>query len=494
MRYTHAHPVIWIPSAIVLAAVAGAAAGVSGPLPLVAIAGVATLAAIFRYPKLSALVLLALTPFYDLVVVKIGPADIRLLEVGWAVVVLALLARAAVGKTDGLRPLPVWALGLAAAIVLWEAGTTLYSLLPVRSVIETMQTGYLLLVGLLVASVVSSLDVSERAAAIKGAAYSFMVAWSISVAFFLFSPRAVPRIIVSSAGMEVLQGEPKVQAAGAAGILLQRFNLLTIGNVESAVAFIAVLAIAVAVLLDKRAREHRGFAVVVAGMAAVGLVLTYSRAGWVVALIVIWLLGARLGIKRLAAVTAAMFGVVLLAMTHPAVAARAQELTNVREGSFAVHIRMWVTAIYMTTVHPFVGWGPGTFKEYAPLLGIGTEWWPWLSPQDAHNFVLQAAAETGIAGAVLILGFVAAVLAVSLAGALRTRSIVAFGLFTAAFGVILMDLTQNAFRTELTWVVLGLALVPWLDALAAKKTAQAVAEPALATAPRIRNTAEPSGA
>jgi O-antigen ligase len=136
------------------------------------------------------------------------------------------------------------------------------------------------------------------------------------------------------------------------------------------------------------------------------------------------------------------------------VAARASEFTDASEGSFAVHLEMWDAARDMVASRPLVGWGPGSFRQNSVNHGYSGP------TSDPHNFVLQEAAESGVLGAI-------AVSLVSLGVAswcfVRARgSTQLIGYAAGLLGVLVVCLTQNGFRTELTWapyaVTLGLVL------------------------------------
>ena len=441
----------------------------SATSPLLAFAGlVAVVALVVAWvdPVVYVVALIALAPLFDVGVVSLGPVDVQFMEMAWFLAFGMIVLRALLARPVGLSKVPLWAIALPAAIVLWEAATALTSVVPTRSVIEAGQTGYLALVMIVTAAAVGSLDVRGRIRLALTSAWSFLGLFVVSMFWHYGLKQAFPRVVIDSAGVNIAGGLIKVQAAGAADITLERFGLVNIGPVASAVVFIVVLVFSLAALLDKRAARYRLLSLAVVAASGFGLLLTYSRAGWLVGAGVIWLLSVKAGPRRMLLLTLLLVALVGAASLHPAVSARLQEFTDLSEGSFAVHVRMWVTAIWMTTARPLTGWGPGAFKEIAPGLGIGTEYWPWMANQDTHNWVLQASSESGVVGAAILVSLVLGLLAATLRTAVRRPGLLAFSPWVAAVSVVLMNLTLNTFRTEITWVTLGilLATLMWKDA------------------------------
>ncbi|MBN2247176.1 MAG: O-antigen ligase family protein [Coriobacteriia bacterium] len=451
---------------VIASALVGLASAASPLIALAALVVVAALALAWTSPPLYVTALIALSPLFDVGVVSIGPVDVQFMEMGWFLAFAVLVLRTLLARPAGLSKVPLWAIALPSALVLWEAATALTSVIPMRSFIEAAQTGYLAAVMIVTAAVVGALDRHGRMRLALTSAWSFLAIFGVSMFWHYILEAAFPRIIIGSAGVDIAGGLIKVQAAGEAALTLERFGLVNIGPVASAVVFIIALVLAVAALLDTHAERYQLLSLAVAACAGLGLVLTYSRAGWVVGAAMIWLLGVKLGPRRMLILTLALAALAGVAAMQPAVAARLQEFTDMSEGSFAVHVRMWVTAIWMTVSRPLTGWGPGSFKEIAPSLGIGTEYWPWMANQDTHNWVLQASSESGIIGAGILVALVLALLGTTVRTAFRRHGLLAYGPWVAAISVILMNLTLNTFRTEVTWVIFGvlLATILWKDA------------------------------
>ena len=450
--------------ALVISAVAVGAASAASPLAVFfGLVVVAALALAWIDTRIYVIVLIALTPLFDVGVITVGPVDLQFMEIAWFVAFLVLFLRFLVGRPIEVGRVPLWVPAVLGALVLWDTAAAQLSVVPVRSLVEVAQTAYLGTVMCVTAAVVGGFDVRNRTRLALVSAWGFLGVFALSAFWHYILVVSFPRVIVNSSGVSVMSGMIKTQAAGVGAVTLERFGLVNIGPVASAAVFVVVLVFSVAAMLDKRAARYQLLSLAVAATSGIGLLLTYSRAGWLAGVVVLWLLTLRAGPQKMVALTVGLVALLAaVAETQPAVAARLQEFTDFSEGSFAVHVRMWVTAIWMTVARPITGWGPGAFREIAPSLGIGVEYWPFMANQDAHNFVLQASAESGIIGVGVLLTLVLALLGVTFRPALRRGGLLGFAPWVAAVGVLLMDLTLNTFRTEVTWVTLGILLATLL--------------------------------
>jgi O-antigen ligase len=124
-----------------------------------------------------------------------------------------------------------------------------------------------------------------------------------------------------------------------------------------------------------------------------------------------------------------------------------------------IRVGYWIAAIQTAAHHP-LGVGVGNFPFYYPQfapLSVKYEYFSRIA--DAHNLFLEAAAETGIVGGLLFLGFVVGLLGrgVRLAAkaepALRA---VFLGLAAAYATGALMHLTYSYFYYPFEWVLAGL--------------------------------------
>lgn len=61
-----------------------------------------------------------------------------------------------------------------------------------------------------------------------------------------------------------------------------------------------------------------------------------------------------------------------------------------KESNISGRLPVWERSIHLINEHPFIGWGPGTFKDlFLPLSRMSSDW------REAHNFIIQLCFEVG---------------------------------------------------------------------------------------------------
>jgi O-antigen ligase len=157
-------------------------------------------------------------------------------------------------------------------------------------------------------------------------------------------------------------------------------------------------------------RPRRGLYALAAGVMAVGIVFSLSRAGVMGPLIMggfvgvwLWFRGTRRRLASVGILAVALF-LYLLHLGLGPVIERFAEMTAgdflVREGRWTA----WMTTLEMSSAFPAFGVGLGNFRWVFPLympleLGVGGFW------THAHNEYLELLAEAGIVGALPLLWF-----------------------------------------------------------------------------------------
>lgn len=158
-----------------------------------------------------------------------------------------------------------------------------------------------------------------------------------------------------------------------------------------------VLVLGVAVLPHVRRRRDQVLVLAVVGLASVSLLLTYSRGGWLAALVgLAYLLGKRsvvlLLLAGIAVVTAAAFS--------PPVQARFADIgapppvEGVPANSLEWRVGYWQDVLPLASINPITGIG---------LEGVQTSTSAGLPP---HNAYVQSYVETGVLGLAALLGVV----------------------------------------------------------------------------------------
>ena len=225
-----------------------------------------------------------------------------------------------------------------------------------------------------------------------------------------------------------------------------RLGIFNLAIVTTASLAASVLAVAVGAALGARERLDRLWGWVFVALSATTLVLTFSRAAWVLGVGGVLILGLRADRRRFFRLVPVVLVVVAVLLAVPQVSARVDDFFRADEGSTVGHVELWGEAAAMANAHPLLGSGPYAFMQRN---GADAEADP------THNFVLEAAADTGWPGAVLV---------VALAGGLlvwgwrrlRGRSLLAVSVWVALLVAVGMNLTMNGFREGPFWIWAGL--------------------------------------
>lgn len=198
----------------------------------------------------------------------------------------------------------------------------------------------------------------------------------------------------------------QVSEEGAAGGILRVGG--TVGAPNSAAAYLTLLiAPAVAVLFARARFAGKVLAAVSAVLALGALVLTQSRGGWLAALIsltVVWFANVRPDGRWIArsAFAAALIALVLV-LSQGVISNR---LSSDDEGAAQSRLPLMRTALEIIRDHPLLGVGPNnygtTIRQYGAVYG---KWGDWV--YTVHNKFLLVWAETGVAGLIAFVWFLA---------------------------------------------------------------------------------------
>ncbi len=449
----------WL-AAVLVALLAGVAASVAFAPLIAAFAACILVRAVAKYPRASVIALALASPFYDLAVIQItGVADIRILEILWLIAAISLAIRISTGSETRFRTPPRWfTLGIT-ALAGWFLVAATVSGGGIRPIIEAIQTIYLCVIAYLVVGVVAATGVDELEKWLRPWAIVIGSVLSVSLLGYElgFQPIAQTVVRVPAMSIEYLSVSPLMQGAGSDFVEIARLSVLNLGPVGSAAMMVSFLAIALSVVLTSTTPATRRAAWLLLASGAVVLLLTYSRAGWVLAVgaAALVMLAAR---HRSATIALSVFILALsLVAGLPSVASRIEDFSDVGEGSYQAHARMWVTAVHMIDERPVFGWGPGMYAEKADAMAINSWMATDISADQPHNWLLEIAAETGVVGGALAVLFIGTLLVVSWRH-IRGAPLPVFGLWVATGCYVAMNLTLNAFRTEMMWVWFGALL------------------------------------
>jgi hypothetical protein len=237
-----------------------------------------------------------------------------------------------------------------------------------------------------------------------------------------------------------------VVAAGGGLLSLVGGSLRATGPLEDPndLAFFLVAALPLLVAIPAKGRSRVVLlllgAVLVAGTAA-----TFSRGGGIaLACALVWLVARRGLPVRAVVVTAAVTGVAALVFAqaaHAELSRALQEKSHIAGTNADTRMLRWQAAARMLSDSPVLGVGPGGFRQQYAAASHNAE----IDEQTpvAHNLFLEVAAELGLPGFALLIGFVAIGFVASeralRAGALREAVAVQAALIAALVASIFLS-------------------------------------------------------
>lgn len=427
-------------------------------VPVIALLLLSAVVALVAAKPRNAVIALALaSPFYDLAVIQVaGVADIRILEILWAVAAISLVWKISTGAETRFVTPPRWFTFGIATLAGWFFVAAMASGAGIRPLIEAIQTGYLVVIAYLVAGVVSGTTPGELGRWLRPWAVVMALVLVLSLGGYVlgFVPVAQTIVKVPDMSVEYAQNAVLVQGSGAAQVQISRLSVLNLGPVGTAAALVSILIVALAFALSEaRGKDARLAWLVMASGGAV-LLLTYSRAGWALAIVAaaMLMLAAR---SRKATIALSLFALALAVFgSLPSVASRVEDFANVGEGSYQAHARMWVTAAHMIGERPVFGWGPGMYAEKADAMAINSWMATDISADQPHNWLLEISAETGVVGGVVVVVLIGTILVFGWRR-MKDAPLPVLAVWVATGAYVAMNLTLNAFRTEMMWVWFG---------------------------------------
>jgi O-antigen ligase len=271
-------------------------------------------------------------------------------------------------------------------------------------------------VALVGGAAVSAALAADRGAAVKqlgvltaGVLLAFAV---VGVVERLDDVRLIERAVVAIGGgicAAALPSAGDLQASYAGAVVANRATSVFVDPNELGAFAAVVLVMACGLGLASRQRWERLLAAASGALALTALLLSLSRGAWFGAVLGIIGLAVllpsarrRIGFLVIAAIAAAS---VLLALAPGSPAKVAEErlgtLTSPTANPDELRPLAWRLALDLVGQHPLLGIGPGGFPAAADLADRGEI----AGAVHAHNIVLTVAAEGGLVGVVLLLGF-----------------------------------------------------------------------------------------
>jgi O-antigen ligase len=307
----------------------------------------------------------------------------------------------------------------------------------------------------------------ELDAFLKHMLWAAIAGSGIAIAAYLLAVTGVP---VGGAQVSASAAERLTDAYGAYGTMVEP-NIL--GGFTA-----AYLVLAVALLMATAGQPIKSVTSSllrwVAAGAAVALVLSFTRAAWVAAIVGLGCVavvgarsvGNRFRLRRIAMPLGAGLVVVVVLLLLPGDAGsffRFKLLNLVNFGSQTAALRLftYAMAVQQSIEHPLIGWGTYTF---APLAAQGSDFQQFDNWRNLWigNYLLLALHDTGLVGLALWVGLLASIVRRGLR-TIRTlrptdsaaaRNVLAVAL---AVGVLLIAfLSTSGFSLGYSWLLIGL--------------------------------------
>ena len=354
---------------------------------------------------------------------------------------------------------------LGAILAMNVAATALHS--PAR-VYSLLQCASLASVWVIYVLLVNFLDTREAAAAfLRRLLWAAIAGSAIGIAAFVLASLGVD---VGGAEVSQAAAERLTQAYGAYGVMVEP-NIFGSFTGASLVLSIVLLA---GLPRDGSATSELRLAAWTAGVSAVGLVLSFTRAAWLGAVLgLICCLAAsgrawmRIGRRRAIGTPLAIVnGLVVVLLLAPGTAAslfrfKLLNLINLQSQTAVLRLLTYSMALDQTATHPVVGWGTFTF---APLVAQGTDFQQFENWRNLWigNFALLALHDTGAIGLVLWCGMLWSVLARGIRAAAALRpidpqlSLHTVALVGAVISLLIPFLATTGFSLGYPWLLIGL--------------------------------------
>jgi O-antigen ligase len=281
---------------------------------------------------------------------------------------------------------------------------------------------------------------------------------------------AVSGMSVGGAEVSASAAERLTKAYGAYGTMVEP-NIL-----GSFAAAYLMLAVALFIAVARHGVESIRPVLLrwVIGCAGVALVLSFTRAAWLAALVGVVCLGARgvrtfgelVRLRRIAVPLGAGVALAVVLLMLPGDAGslfrfKLFNLVNLGSQTAALRLFTYAMALQQWIDHPLIGWGTFTF---APLAAQGSDFQQFDNWRNLWigNYLLLALHDTGVVGLVLWLGLLTSILrrAVRAIRALRLTDLFAASTvraLTAAVVVLLVAfLSTSGFSLGFSWLLIGL--------------------------------------
>lgn len=383
--------------------------------------------------------------------IPVAGASLRVDQLAACLLVIPLAASSLIGARRLYLDSTVW--WLTALLALNVAVSIAHSPTPAYSLFQCANLASVWVIYLIVLNAVETPEL--LALFIRRVLRAAIVAGAIGVAAYLL---AVVGLDVGGAEVSVTAATRLTEAYGAYGVMVEP-NLLG--------SFAAAHLVLAAALLARGDTADAHLARWTAGVCAVAMVLSFTRAAWVGAIVGLGGVGLlrsgsimqRIREPRILRplIAAIVVAVALFFLPGPAGALFRFKLTNLVNFQTQTGILRAVTyglALDQTAAHPWIGWGTFTF---APLTAEGADFQRFENWRNLWigNYVLLAVHDTGVFGLGLWIGLLWSIVARGIRAA-RALGAYPFAV-TAAFATLLIPfLATSGFSLGYPWLLAGI--------------------------------------
>lgn len=380
-------------------------------------------------------------PFNDIIVINFNNVDIRISEILFAILLISLVLnkKEIYNRKLFLDSDKYLYLFLASCFI-----STIMSTMINVSAKEFLQYIYLILVYLVIRDKVRDFRyIKEILKPMILANVIFIIASIIFVTKGVLLPKInieVPSMKIYASSLNMINNKDA------------RLSVFNMGAVECANYLIQSILI---LLYFKHNSKHNVFFNLLILIDCTLLILTFSRAGWII-FIIIFILYSRKSINIKKLLLLAM--VICMLYSIPQINNRLSQIFSTSENSNKDHFILWQIALKMGSEKPVFGYGLGTFiynvQNYQYIIQAQNA---YTSSMDTHNLIFQTFAEQGFIGVALLLAFFIKYAGLAISKLKLDKENILTLTYCLFLSNILMSMTMNGFKKDSFWLILSLS-------------------------------------
>ncbi len=398
-----------------------------------------------------------LLPLEHLVIFETGVADLRLIQIVFALVLVSVACKKYIFHRK-LRFIEKTKLDMPIALILAVyIISSVFSAYLKQNIREILQFVYLICLFKFFASVLDSNEKLEQTLKIY-------VSGILLVVINIFSQRIIGTALIPCVRI-FTTGQVELSFGSVVGqnyfFVAPNVSYVATGALgygRPGIALLSITAFFLSLGFFRKPNSASGIKMLWGGGAVlflISLILTYSRAGIFATIIgTILLLFKK---KRVLEFGLLSFMVLYVFALPTATHYRFLESFAVEEGSFKSHLTSWDTCINMFLEKPLVGFGPGS---YVKIGDIYSKFWNNVS--DPHSFIFLTMAELGLMGLLAMGWFTVSILRYGWQKFCKSKYLngshdINTEVFIVLISSFIMAATTPVFQTGYYWGFMGIA-------------------------------------